>query len=129
MTRQLLREGEVPIRPFGKARPRVTRYGTFMPDDYEASRQALMLLFGGKILTDKPLHLSVVAVRSMPKSWSRGRRRETDGQVCLTKPDLDNILGAVMDAILDKDSNVVSLEASKVWGFEDALRIAFYELA
>lgn len=120
---RLLREGAVDLKPYGKARPRVTRWGTFMPKQYEASREALMLMYGGRIHTDEPLHLSVVAVRRMPKNWSKKRKEAADGSLCLVKPDLDNIVGAVMDAIFGEDNNIVSIDAKKIWGLEHQLQI------
>ena len=44
MTRQT---AVIPLEPFGKARPRVTRTGhAYMPDSYVAARDALRLMFG-----------------------------------------------------------------------------------
>ena len=36
----------IPIEPFGKARPRVTKGNTYMPHSYTLARDALRLMFG-----------------------------------------------------------------------------------
>ena len=42
----------IPLEPFGKARPRVTRTGhAYMPDSYTAARDALRLMFGCLLYT------------------------------------------------------------------------------
>lgn len=106
---------------FGKARPRVTQNGTYMPHDYQAQRDRLRLAFG-----DVPaglVHLSVSVVRQMPASWSRAKRDRMRGAYASPKPDIDNILGAVMDALFQEDDRVVSVFAEKRWGDEHEILI------
>ena len=112
----------IPIEPFGKARPRVTRGHTYMPDRYTAARDALRLMFGA-VPVAPPLALHVTAVRAMPASWSKRRRAEMAGAWCMTKPDADNIAGAVMDALFEDDAAVVEVACRKVWGASPELRI------
>lgn len=119
----LTSEKTIPIEPFGKARPRfVRRGGTFMPDDYQARRDALRLLFGP---VDIPglLAMRVIAYRPMPQSWSERKRLKMEGQYTTATPDVDNIAGAVMDALFADDARVVSIACAKVWGREAALKI------
>lgn len=102
--------------PFGKARPRVTQNGTYMPREYRENKVKLRQQFG-TVLVEGLLKLSVVAVRPMPKSWSQQQRRLMDGEPAQPSPDLDNILGAIMDALFPKnDNHIVSIEAHKIWG-------------
>ena len=117
-----------PIRPFGKSRPRVTQHGTFMPPAYTSQKNALKMMFG-PVDKYENIVLSVTAFRAMPKSWSQAKRRRMDGEYCTTKPDLDNIIGAVMDALLpDDDSHVVKLDnCMKIWEIDDALEIRIGE--
>lgn len=115
----------VHVAPFGKARPRVTRNGqhTYMSSDYVAQRDALRLLFG-TVEVEGLIELSVTAIRSMPASWSKKHRFETAGKYCAAKPDLDNIVGAVMDSLFEEDNRVVQFGyCRKTWGFENELRI------
>lgn len=97
-----------------------------MPPAYEEKKMMLRLLWGdqgGKVDLKVPIHLRCAFYFRMPKNWSKKRKREMMFQPCLKKPDLDNCLGAVMDAILDKDSNVYRLEGSKVWHDHDGIII------
>ncbi len=116
----------VPIEPFGKARPRVTKTGhAYMPDGYIAARASLRLRFGA-VTVAPPWVLKVTAVRAMPGSWSKRRRAEMAGAWCMTKPDADNIAGAVMDALFEDDAAVVEVACRKVWGPSPELRIEIW---
>lgn len=116
----------VPMEPFGKARPRVTANGTYMPREYQAARQALRVAFG-EVTVRPPWIVRVTAVRRMPASWSRKKRAEMDGQWCLTKPDVDNIVAGVLDALFEEDSAVVSVSGMKVWGVAYGLKVEVWE--
>jgi len=112
----------IPLEPFGKARPRVTAGHTYMPSSYTKARDSLRLLFG-PVIVPPPWSLQVTAVRKMPASWSKRQRAAMDGQYCLSKPDADNIAGAVMDALFEDDAAVVSVSCLKRWGAAGELRI------
>jgi Holliday junction resolvase RusA-like endonuclease len=81
----------LPIAPAGKERPRVTRFGTFMPKAYEAWRELVRWQVRSQVpsgaLTQLPLTCRLVfaATFSVPKGDMR--------------PDLDNAIGALFDAI------------------------------
>lgn len=112
----------VPIEPFGKARPRVTAGNTYMPSSYTKARAALRMMFG-PVEVPAPWAVQITAVRKMPASWSKRQRAAMDGKYCLTKPDADNIAGAVMDALFEDDAAVVSVSCLKRWGAAGELRI------
>jgi len=112
----------VPLEPFGKARPRVTAGHTYMPSSYTKARDDLRRLFG-PVIVPPPWSVQITAVRKMPVSWSKRQRAAMDGQYCLTKPDADNIAGAVMDALFEDDAAVVSVSCLKRWGAAGELRI------
>ncbi len=112
----------LPLEPFGKARPRVTAGHTYMPHSYTAARAALRLMFGA-VTVPPPWALKVTAVRAMPPSWSKRKRAEMSGAWCTSKPDADNIAGAVMDALFEDDAAVVAVTCRKVWGPTPELRI------
>lgn len=59
----------------------------------------------------------------MPKSWSKKKREEMDGQPHKQKPDLDNLLKALLDAVHDEDCAVWSLSASKRWAKEGGIEV------
>lgn len=51
----------------------------------------------------------------MPKSWSRKKKANMHGKPHQQKPDLDNLLKAVGDALFDDDSCIWDISAKKVW--------------
>lgn len=108
----------IPMDPFGKARPRVVKRGrkvhTFMPEDYEGNRASLRMLFG-PVDVAGPCRLDVIAYRPIPKSWSKKKKREAAGTYTTTTPDIDNIIGAVMDSLFEDDSIVVECGGAKKW--------------
>lgn len=115
----------VNMKPFGKARPRVTQNGqhTYMPPDYEKNKELLGELFGGFDIPDL-VRLTIIAIRPLPKSWSKKKRDSMNGKYASPKPDTDNILGAVMDALFPEDDDiVVDVKAKKIWGEDAAIHI------
>jgi Holliday junction resolvase RusA-like endonuclease len=113
---------QVPMEPFAKARPRVTANGTYMPKSYQAARKALRTAFGA-VTVRSPWIVRVTAVRQMPASWSHKRRAGMDGTWCLTKPDIDNIVAGVLDALFEEDSAVVSVSGMKLWGTAHEIKV------
>ncbi len=112
----------VPMRAVGKARPRVTANGTYMPLAYVTAKQELRARFG-PVTVGMPAAIEVVAVRKAPGSLSQARRTAMVGRPCTIRPDADNILGWVMDALFGDDSAVADVSCRKIWGLEDEVRI------
>lgn len=112
------------IAPFGKPRPRVTKNGTFMPKEYQSWRAAVRgefgLVYPGP---DDVLALSITAVVPVYKSWSKRKQRQMIGRDARCLPDVDNLAGSVMDAILLDDRAVGGLTVSRVWGTAGRLHI------
>lgn len=119
-------EFTAPIRPFGKARPRVTRRGTFMPKRYQERIGKLQFMAPPLDHLRPPLAVDVIAWRRIPKSGEN--RNRFSGEPCQTKPDADNIAGAVMDALFDDDSAIVDVRCRKRWGKDDKLHITISEV-
>lgn len=113
----------IPMPAFGKARPRVTKGGshTHMPDAYTNRIDKLRWAFGS--VPAGLVHVSVTAVRQVPKSWSQKKQGAAIGRYAKPKPDADNILGAVLDALFEDDDRVISVFCEKVWGEDHALVI------
>lgn len=111
----------IPMPAFGKARPRVTKNGTHMPAEYTKRVNKLRWAFGS--VPEGLVHVSVTAVRQVPASWSKKKQAAAIGRYAKPKPDADNILGAVMDALFEDDDRVVTVFCEKVWGEEHALVI------
>lgn len=118
----------IKLAPFGKERPRVTQNGTYMRRGYRRKKMLLREKFG-PVMVEGMLKLTLVAFRPMPQSWSQSKRRMMHGEPAKPSPDIDNIIGAVMDALFPKnDDHVVSLEAHKVWGESGAIQITIEKM-
>lgn len=58
----------------------------------------------------------VTFILPMPKSWSKTKKAQMNGQPHQQKPDIDNLQKALLDAVLKDDSGIHDIRASKVWG-------------
>ena len=119
----------VPGVPRGKGRPRFTRTGHAYTDDGTALYENRIFLACKEAMEcwdnepfEEPVELSITATFSVPLSAPKGRRAAMEQGALLPakKPDLDNILKAVLDgcngtAYLD-DRQVVAIRARKVYG-------------
>ena len=81
----------IPMKPIGKARPRVTKHGTFMPKAYDLWRNMFKLHVRNQVHSSL-LHLLPLTGRL---SFSCVFQSPT-GNI---RPDLDNAIGACFDAI------------------------------
>lgn len=59
----------------------------------------------------------------MPKSWSAKKRKTMRGMPHQQRPDIDNILKGLMDAVLPEDSHVHGVVAYKTWADTGAIEI------
>lgn len=91
--------------PRGKQRPRVTTRGgyahAYTPTEttaYEKRIKYGYVMQGGRKI-DGPIKLELWAFLQIPKSISKKRAKEMKGAPCTKKPDADNILKIVMDAL------------------------------
>ena len=73
-------------------------------------------------------HADIVAYLPLPKSLSRKKREQMAGQPHQVKPDIDNLIKSVLDALLKRDQGIHEIRARKRW--EDAngprVEIAIY---
>lgn len=61
----------------------------------------------------------ITFVLAMPDSWSKKKKATMEGQAHRQKPDIDNLLKFVLDALLpDGDECVNDVHAKKIWGYE-----------
>jgi len=65
----------------------------------------------------------VIFVLPMPNSWSNKKKTQMDGQAHQAKPDADNMLKALCDAMYSDDSGVWDVRITKVWGYEGQIII------
>ena len=95
-----------------KKRPCVLQYRAFCDE--------LRLKTGSFKISDS---YKIVFYLSMPKAWSQKKKDLMRGQAHRNTPDLDNLLKAVNDALLEQDKIIYNIEASKWWGDEGKIII------
>lgn len=112
-----------PITPVGKPRmtqrdrwkqpkrPAVQRYHA-MKDEVRL-RGVSVPEGGGSLIFHMP----------MPESWSARRKCKMAGQPHQQRPDLDNLVKAVLDSIYDDDAVVHDLRVQKVWSYDGAIEV------
>lgn len=81
----------LPLTPMAKARPRVTRHGTYMPKPYMLWRTKFVILINQ--CRDQVVHLPIIGPVRV------GVMVHTKSGNC--RPDLDNVFGACADALQD----------------------------
>jgi len=123
----------VPGAPVPKARPRVTRHGTYTPaktKDYEAKVAILAkkaMLEQGFKLTRDAVELRIDFYLPRPQShYGTGRNKaiikdQYKDIYHITKPDLDNLIKSIKDALnkiaWKDDSQVMDIRATKDYSF------------
>jgi len=115
---------KLPIKVIPKKRPRVTKRGTYMPDDYKKQRDYIRAKIRPfKSLGNVPLRLNVVFGFKLPKRGIKGNK------LSMPVGDLDNLAGAMLDAcqgcLFDDDRQVTEIMAKKLWSDEDFVMVVF----
>ena len=115
----------------GKARPRKGKHGFYTPNDtkkYEESIKREYIKQCNKKL-DGPVEFILYIYKTKAKFTKKEKVLiEEDKYWCITKPDTDNVVKLVLDALnktaYDDDNQVVKITALKKWTIEDE-RIEF----
>lgn len=101
------------INPIGK--PRMTQRDKWNPTDatlrYRAYKDELNWLFKDEM----PPALSVVFFITMPQSWSEKKKAAMDCKPHQQKPDIDNLVKALLDSLCSDDAYVHEIHARKFW--------------
>ena len=122
---------EVPGEPIGKARPRVVDGRAYTPNKTKAYEQAVRLAYK-QAVKDRPegerfwgadvmLSVQIAAFYQVPKKVSREMKAAMlkHKERPRKKPDLDNVLKIVSDALnglaYHDDSQIVYMDACKYW--------------
>lgn len=115
--------------------PRQSRRDRFAPSKAVRDYRAFRDLVGYKIQELPEDFFHVVFVIPMSQSWSEKKKRELAGWPHKLKPDADNLVKALIDAVYRnrEDSHVWNYSVTKLWGFTGLVMIAddfipFYEL-
>lgn len=123
----LLKELSIDLSPYGKPRGRCGGRKVHMPPKYQEWRKELRRHFG-RVLSDYPLKIELVAYRKALSKWRKEEKEKMLGKYCTSTPDIDNAIGAVMDALMKDDSAVAAIVAEKRWGKTGSMTIRVYEL-
>ena len=116
----------IDLPPKPKGRPRFTKNGfAYTPSetrDYEDAVKMLARIAVKRPLT-RPIKMDITFYLPIPKSWSKTKiEAAKQGTVRPTsKPDLDNLCKAILDALNDgigyiDDKQIVELSARKLYG-------------
>ena len=70
----------------------------------------------------------VVFIVPMPMSWSKKKKAQMIMQPHMQRPDVDNFLKALLDALYDDDSHIYDVRASKYWGESGAITITTQDI-
>lgn len=113
-------------RVVGSARPRVTKFGTYIPKSTRQYRDRIKgeFITAGGMPLDGPVSVKIDVFRQLPKSRPKILALEPD----TFKPDVDNIAKNVLDALnglaWKDDSQVIELLIRKHPRSRDQERIA-----
>lgn len=125
--------------PKGKARPRVTRTGhAYTPATTVAWENTIRLhaihAMRGIDMPDGNLIVRMTFFFQPPKSYAKKRREllMNEGSPMPHKPDIDNLVKAVLDACngiaYKDDAAVVEIDARKRYGEEDGVQVTIERL-
>nr|WP_290624774.1 RusA family crossover junction endodeoxyribonuclease [Altibacter sp.] len=103
------------IKPIACPRPRVARGRTYYPMQYKKWIKEMKTRLKDLSIPSGPIHVELVFVVQRPKRMKKGNR-----VIHSKRPDLDNMIKAVLDALPIKDDAVVhSIKAQKFYGATD----------
>ena len=94
---------KIPGEPQGKARPRITKFGTYTPEktvNYEALIKQIASIEAKEFYQEEPLEICIDAYFTIPKSASKKKCKDMLERKILPckKPDFDNLAKAIADA-------------------------------
>ena len=127
----------VPGKPTGKGRPRAARRGkhiTLYTPEKTAAYESTVALAASQAMNGQPLIAGPVdvimhMVMPIPTSWSKRKQDEALAGTLMptTKPDMDNVVKAVFDAVngvvWNDDTQVVGLQVLKRYGATPCVRV------
>ena len=94
-----------------KKRPTVLKYW-----EWKSSMQKFGINFDSG-------QVDVIFFVPMPKSWTKSKRLAHDGKPHKSRPDIDNFLKALFDAVCDEDSHIHTVHAKKVWSTKGMIEL------
>lgn len=131
-------EFEVPGKAQAKQRPRLGRFGkVYTPNNTHSYENWIKLCFIDKYRNFETLTnnitMEIFIYKSIPKSTSKKKREEMLSGLIkpTTKPDIDNVVKSIFDALnkiaYNDDSQIYSLRVIKIYAEEEKVIIRFSE--
>lgn len=112
---------EYAITPIPK--PRMTRSDKWMKRKCVMQYWAFKDEINSLKVRVNPDGCKITFVLPMPESWSKKKKTDMNGQPHRQKPDVDNLIKALCDALYDDDAHVWNIHISKVWGTQGMIII------
>ena len=117
----------VPGKPYAKKRPRFSRVSGRAYDPNENAKAEASIgtiaMQHFRAASEGPIALEIVATFAVPKSWSKAKTAALIHRPHTQKPDGDNLMKAVKDALnriaWADDGQVYDARVRKVWGLTD----------
>ncbi|MES0334762.1 MAG: RusA family crossover junction endodeoxyribonuclease [Candidatus Magnetobacterium sp. LHC-1] len=119
----------IPGPPTGKARPRVTRWGTHTPEQTVLYENLVKTMYmqtrTEKFADDKMIEMSIEAYFKIPKSATKGKRLAMIHNIVrpIKKPDIDNICKIIADALnglaYKDDTQIVKVNLEKFYSDDE----------
>ena len=104
-------------------KPRMTRADKWKQRDcvvrYRAFCDELRLKTRGLRIPCTGLHL--IFKIAMPPSWPKSKCVEMAGKPHKQKPDVDNLIKSVFDALCEDDSYIYDIRATKLWDWKGSI--------
>jgi Holliday junction resolvase RusA-like endonuclease len=129
---------EIDTKPVGKGRPRFTRNGAVYTPEATAAAEKVVrwnarIAMQGKQPTDNPVCVALEFHFAPTRSISEKKRAALIGQAMTKKPDIDNLVKLVFDAmnriVWMDDKQVSSLTTKKVYSETSKVIVKVYELS
>jgi Holliday junction resolvase RusA-like endonuclease len=126
----------IPGEPTGKARPRVTRWGTHNTEKTILYENLVKMCYQEQCntYTEKPLKAYIEIYYGIPKSTPKKNiELMLDGEIrpC-KKPDIDNVCKIIFDALngiaYKDDTQIIQLYATKYYGEAPHVSVMFDEV-
>jgi len=126
----------IPGAPVGKARPRVTRWGTHTPEKTVLYENLVKLSYQEQCgtYTEKPLKAVISVFYDIPKSTPKKNIKPMlNGEIrpC-KKPDCDNIAKIILDALngtaYKDDAQIIDLRITKHYAEKASVEVELQEV-